>query len=37
MAWKPLYRIAGVVALMSVVFIIVAGIVLAVNQSRHFD
>ncbi len=33
MAWKPLYRIAAVVALLSVVFIIVAGIVLAVNQS----
>ncbi len=28
MAWKPLYRIAGVAALMSVAFIIVAGIVL---------
>ena len=30
-AWKPLYRIAAVVALLSVAFIIVAGIVLAVN------
>lgn len=30
-AWKPLYRIAAVVALLSVVFIVVAGIVLAVN------
>ncbi len=30
-AWKPLYRIAAVVALMSVVFIVIAGIVLVVN------
>lgn len=30
-AWKPLYRIAAVVALLSVAFIVVAGIVLVVN------
>ncbi len=30
-AWKSLYRIAAVVALLSVAFIVVAGIVLAVN------
>lgn len=30
-AWKPLYRVAAVAALMSVAFIIVAGIVLAIN------
>lgn len=29
--WKPLYRIAAVVALLSVVFIVVAGIVLVLN------
>jgi len=30
-AWKPLYRIAAVVALLSVAFIVVAGIMFAVN------
>ena len=30
-AWKPLYRIAAVVALLSVAFIIVAGVVLVIN------